>query len=328
MSLSEFQIIQRYFDRHLCEREDVQLGIGDDAALVSLAAGEQLAIAVDALVAGRHFPEDTAAEAIGHKALAVNLSDMAAMGAEPAWLTLALALPQADEAFVEGFARGLFSLAGRYGVQLIGGDTVRGPLTVCVQIHGLVPQGQALRRAGAQPGDRIYVTGRLGDAGAGLLLRQGRLRCNDEPSRQWLIQRLEYPEPRVFAGLQLRGIASAAIDISDGLLADLGHILEASGVGARIDAARLPISEALLSCVPDAVQREQFALGAGDDYELCFTVPPAMEASLRERAATWACGITCIGTVESTAGLRLSGLVCGKPSLQHGFDHFAAGDTA
>ncbi|HEY0635605.1 MAG TPA: thiamine-phosphate kinase [Gammaproteobacteria bacterium] len=319
MPLSEFQLIEKYFARQRIRRGDVALGIGDDAALLRVLPGMELVVAIDAMVEGRHFPAGTDPFAIGHKALAVNLSDMAAMGAEPAWATLAISLPTADEAFVAQFTDGLFSLAHRYGVELVGGDTVRGPLMVVVQMHGLVPAGKALKRSGAFPGDAIYVTGTLGDAGAAL-----QKIMNKEPCSDALRQRLERPEPRVKEGMALREIASSAIDISDGLVADLGHILSASGFGATLEVEALPLSSLLCDVVADPVKRWELALASGDDYELCFTVSPHREATLLNMAQSWPCGVTRIGTIDSTAGLRLQ---CrdGSPfSLEaHGFDHFA-----
>lgn len=320
MSLSEFSLIERYFTSRT-HRQDVILGVGDDAALLQLPPGMQLAVSVDTLVAGRHFPEETAAEAIGHKALAVNLSDMAAMGADPAWVTLALTLPESDSAFVEDFARGFFALARRYGVELVGGDTVRGPLSLTVQIQGQVPAGKALLRSGARPGDYLYVSGTLGDAGAGLRLKQGGS-CH-APEAEALVRRLDYPTPRVAEGRSLRGIASAAIDISDGLLADLGHILERSGCGAEIELEALPQSEALRRCITDDHERLKLALGAGDDYELCFTVPPSQRSAIMELSSSWSCGLSCIGRINDGAGITLSGE--GSDSLQGrvaGYDHF------
>lgn len=321
MSLGEFSIIERYFtSRH--RRNDVLLGVGDDAALLQVPAGMQLAVSVDTLVAGRHFPLDTAAGAIGHKALAVNLSDMAAMGAEPAWATLALTLPEPDPTFIEDFADGFFRLAQAHGVELVGGDTVRGPLSLTVQIHGLVPEGEALLRSGAQPGDYLYVTGHLGDAGAGLRLRQGG-GCRDSDAAAALVARLDYPTPRVSEGLALRGIASAAIDISDGLLADLGHILERSGCGAELELDAIPLSEALRSCVSAEEERLRLALGAGDDYELCFAVPPQRRGDLELATREWCCKPSCIGRITAGKGIRLAGE--GSEALQGlmaGYDHF------
>ncbi|HEY0722181.1 MAG TPA: thiamine-phosphate kinase [Gammaproteobacteria bacterium] len=319
MSLSEFQLIEKYFARQRIRRGDVALGIGDDAALLRVLPGMELAVAIDAMVEGRHFPAGTDPFAIGHKALAVNLSDMAAMGAEPAWATLAISLPTADEAFVAQFTDGLFSLAYRYGVELVGGDTVRGPLMVVVQMHGLVPAGKALKRSGAFPGDAIYVTGTLGDAGAALQQILKGESCN-----AMLRSRLDRPEPRVKEGMALREIASSAIDISDGLVADLGHILAASGFGATLDVEALPLSAELLDTVADREQAWPLALASGDDYELCFTVSPHREATLHALASEWSCGITRIGIIDSKAGLRLlRGDGTPFPLAVRGFDHFA-----
>lgn len=317
MPLSEFSLIARYFSRH-GNREDVVLGVGDDAALLEIPPGMQLAVSVDVMVAGRHFPPNTPPEAIGHKALAVNLSDMAAMGAEPAWATLALTLPEPDTDFLDGFANGFYRLAEQHHVALVGGDTVRGPLQLAVQIQGLVPRGKALTRSGARPGDHLFVTGTLGDAGAGLALVQRRLDCPDGDA---LRRRLDYPTPRVAAGLALRDIASAAIDISDGLLADLGHILEASGAGAELDLDAIPLSAALRRCVPDNGEQLRLALTAGDDYELCFTVPASKLALVEQAAIGWDFPVTCIGRITADPGI----LFCNgepPPDLTTGFDHF------
>lgn len=321
MSLSEFSIIERFFTRP-SRRGDVALGVGDDAALLQVPHGMQLAVSVDTLIAGRHFPVDTNPEAIGYKSLAVNLSDMAAMGAKPAWVTLSLALPESNEAFIEGFAKGFFAMAQEYDVELVGGDTVRGPLTCTVQINGFVPPDAALLRSGAQPGDHIYVTGKLGDAGAGLQLKQGGS-CKNEVAAASLIRRLEYPQPRVIEGISLRGIASSAIDISDGLLADLGHILDSSGCGATLQLDTIPRSTALLNCIGDDVESLRLALGAGDDYELCFTVPAEKVADLERVSANWSCGVSRIGEIVENYGI----VITGKHAEQirntvSGFDHF------
>jgi thiamine-monophosphate kinase len=321
MSLSEFSIIERYFTRP-SRRGDVILGVGDDAALMQVPQGMQLAMSVDTLIAGHHFPLDTSATAIGYKALAVNLSDMAAMGAKPAWVTLSLALPESDEAFIEGFVKGFFALAQDYEVELVGGDTVRGPKAFTVQINGFIPTGQALLRSGAQVGDLVFVTGSLGDAGAGLQLKQGSF-YKDEVAAASLIRRLEYPQPRVAEGGSLRGIASSAIDISDGLLADLGHILESSGCGATLQLDAIPRSTALQICIGDEVESLRLALGAGDDYELCFTVPLHKMAELERVSAGWECDLTRIGEIVEGAGIKLTGthaeLLRGSEA---GFDHF------
>ncbi len=321
MSLNEFSIIERFFTRP-SRRGDVALGVGDDAALLQVPHGMQLAMSVDTLIAGRHFPLETDPEAIGYKSLAVNLSDMAAMGAKPAWVTLSLALPESDEAFIEGFAKGFFALAQEYDVELVGGDTVRGPLTCTVQVNGFVPSGEALLRSGAQPGDHIYVTGNLGDAGAGLQLKLGGS-CKDEVAAASLIRRLEYPQPRVIEGISLRGIASSAIDISDGLLADLSHILDSSGCGATLQLGTLPRSTTLLNCIGDDVESLRLALSAGDDYELCFTVPQEKVDELERVTANWSCGVSRVGEIVSESGIALTGT---NAELVHqnvsGFDHF------
>ena len=272
MTVSEFTLIQRYFETQTQVRGDVILGIGDDCALLKVPSDASLAVSLDMLVAGVHFFADADPEGIGHKALAVNLSDLAAMGASPAWITLALSLPKADAAWLEGFCRGLFALATRFQVQLIGGDTSRGPLTISIQAHGFVPQGKALRRSGARPGDRVYVTGTLGDAALALASTRGQVTIPGA-YQAYLQARLERPTPRILQGLGLRGLASAAIDISDGLAQDLGHILERSGVGARLNVDRVPRSGALNDCL-DAAAALPLALTGGDDYELCFTAAP------------------------------------------------------
>ncbi len=322
--MNEFELIRKYFACQPLARPDVVLGIGDDAAVLEIPAGQQLVVSTDMLVAGVHFPENTAPEAIGHKALAVNLSDLAAMGATPAWFTLNLSLPQADPVWLEGFSRGLFALAATYNAQLVGGDTAHGPLTIGVQICGLVPSGQALTRAGARPGDRVYVTGTLGDAALGLLCAQGRLEL-PEAQRARVLERLNRPLPRVAAGERLRGLASACIDISDGVSADLDHILEASGVGARIELRRLPVSPAYAGAF--ATLGWAPALAHGDDYELCFTIPAAREPAFRRVSVNL--GVTCsyIGDVETERGLRIvdeSGADYRPPTA--GYDHFRANE--
>lgn len=301
MPISEFDLIARYFTRQDVRRADVALGIGDDCALLRVPNGMELAVTTDTLVRGVHFPDDTLPEALGHKALAVNLSDLAAMGAEPAWATLALTLPEADERWLEAFARGLLGVAERFKVQLVGGDTTQGPLSVTLQVFGFVPEGLALRRDAARPGDLIYVTGTLGDAGLGLGILQGRL-PGSPPKVDYLVERLERPLPRVEAGLGLRGIARAAIDVSDGLLADLGHMLKASGVGATVQVERLPLSAAFRAV---AGEDWNVALSSGDDYELCFTAPPDRRDEVEAVARETGVPCACIGVIEQAPGLRL-----------------------
>lgn len=317
--MGEFDLITKYFAAEKSHRDDVVVGIGDDGAVLCCPPGMQLVVAIDTLVEGIHFPVDTAPEDVGFKSLAVNLSDMAAMGAEPAWATLALTLPRPDESWVAGFSRGFFRLAQTHGVALVGGDTTRGPLTVSVQAHGWVPTGQALHRSGAHPGDLIYVSGTLGEAGLGLAHRQSRctLPLNSLSGEATCITRLNRPEPRVALGRALRSLASAAIDISDGLSADLGHLLEQSKVGARLDVSALPQSEFyryVIAESPNCFGESPvsglpapafFALTAGDDYELCFTVAPARVAALESALADVGCIVTCIGIIEAAPDLRL-----------------------
>ena len=277
--MGEFDLIARIRAR-AASRGDVVLGIGDDAALLQPPAGMQLAVAMDTLNAGVHFPPETAPADIGWKALAVNLSDLAAMGAMPAWCALSLSLPDADAAFVDGFLDGFLALAAQHDVALIGGDTTRGPLSVCVTAHGFVEPGMALRRDGARVGDDVWVSGTPGDAAGAL--SQWKAGVDGAAS---LRARLDRPMPRVALGRALRGVATACIDVSDGLLADLGHVCAGSGVGARIDVDALPASEALRGAFDGDARRALQAAG-GDDYELCFTAPvEAREAVLRASAS-------------------------------------------
>ncbi|RCS29138.1 thiamine-phosphate kinase [Rhodanobacter denitrificans] len=321
----EFDLIE-LIRRHAAQaRDDVRIGIGDDAAVLAVPAGQELAVAIDTLVEGVHFPRGTAAADIGWKALAVNLSDLAAMGASPAWALLALTMPSADTAFVEGFAEGFARLAQPQRLALVGGDTTRGPLTISVAVHGFVPPGQALTRAGARAGDAVLVTGTLGDAAAGLHAVQHPPRDDDNRAglRAFLSERLNRPTPRLAAGAALRGQATACIDISDGLIADLGHICTASGVGAEIEAAWLPRSSALLELY-DETTALHFALSGGDDYELCFTAPAARVAELQAGLARLGCGATKIGRIVEGECVRVraadgSWLATDRP----GWEHFA-----
>lgn len=321
MSVSEFDIITRYFQRPKPTRDDVLLGIGDDAALLQVPAGKQLVVAVDTLVAGRHFPEQTAAADIGYKALAVNLSDLAAMGATPAWATLSLTLPAVDATWLQAFADGFFMLADEYSVALVGGDTTRGPLSVTVQVHGFVEPGKALQRDTARPGDVVYVSGIPGEAACAL-----QQMLAGETPEDILLQRLNRPQPRVVLGQDLAGLASAAIDISDGLLADLGHLLTASGCGATLWPDRLPRSPAL-QAIP-IEQALSCQLDGGDDYELCFTLPEDKREALAAVQAQHAVTLHEIGKLEARAGLR-----CvyddGRSETPevHGYDHFRDSET-
>ena len=318
----EFDLIQRIRQR-AGTRDDVVLGIGDDAALLQPPVGRQLVVAMDALNAGVHFPVDTAPADIGWKALAVNLSDLAAMGAEPAWCTLSLSLPEPDAAWLDAFLDGFLDLADRHRVSLVGGDTTRGPLSVCVTAHGFVEPGRALRRDGARIGDDVWVTGTLGDAAAALsrlLASQGPVAEGE--SLAALRSRLDRPAPRVAVGLALAGIAHAAIDVSDGLLADLGHVAGASGVGACIEVDRLPASDALRLQYGQH-ERRAFQAAGGDDYELCFTAPQARREAVARVARATATSVTRIGTVLASGGVRAMDADGGdwRPA-RAGFDHF------
>lgn len=320
MALSEFQLIREFFAAEMSPDASVKLGIGDDGAVLAAPAGE-LVMSLDTLVAGVHFPENTDPADIGHKALAVNLSDLAAMGAQPAWFMLGLTLPRVDEAWLRGFCQGMFQLAKHYQLSLIGGDTTRGPLNIGVQISGVVPPGQALLRSGAQVGDDVYVTGRIGLAAAGLQIVQQRLTLADAELRDLCVQRLNRPLPRVEAGLALRGMATAAIDVSDGLAADLGHIMSASGVGALLELETLPVAE-LHAAIGETAY--DLALSGGDDYELCFTAAPAQRAALNELFSQLDCDCHRIGCIEAAPGLRISKAGVVQAFQPQGYQHFVS----
>ncbi len=300
MSDNEFQIIQRFFNRQVYQHYGVVLGIGDDAAILQVPAGQQLLVSMDTLVEGVHFRDTDAAMDIGYKSLAVNLSDMAAMGAIPAWITLSLAMPEADEDWLKKFSIGFFSLAHEHKVQLIGGDTTRGPLCITVQIHGFVPAKKALLRSGAKVGDHILVTGTLGDAALALELPDS---ARKEPENLPLFEALLRPVPRVQHGLALRGLANSAIDISDGLIADLEHVVNASGVSAHIETSQLPLSDALLRH-HQAPQARQYALAGGDDYELCMTVPDQHLQEVLALNKKFDVGMTVIGNIREGSGVH------------------------
>ncbi len=305
LALSEFDVIRQYLNRPIASRSDVSLGIGDDGALLQCRAGCELVVTMDTLVSGVHFPTDTQAAHIGHKALAVNLSDLAAMGAEPAWVTLSLTMPEISTQWLTDFCSGFFGLADVYGVQLVGGDMSQGPLSITVQAHGFVPQGLALRRDGAKVGDRVFVSGVIGEAGLGLQIAKNLLQMDDLPTREHLLARLNTPQPRLELGLALRSMAHAAIDVSDGLAADLGHILAASQVGATLSLETLPVA-ACFQAIQTSVGGWQQPLNAGDDYELCFTVAETQVTALHRAKSELECSITQIGVIESQPGLRFS----------------------
>lgn len=318
--LSEFALIARYFDRPQACDGMLRLGVGDDCALLSPPAGQTLAVSSDMLVEGRHFFAGADPEKLGHKALAVNLSDLAAMSARPMAFTLALALPSADEDWLAGFARGLFALADAEGIRLIGGDTTRGPLNICITVMGSVPEDQALRRDAARAGDDLWVSGKLGDARLALEALQGKIAL----PASWLAmaeERLHRPTPRCALGLALRGIANAAIDVSDGLLGDLGHILSRSQLGAVIDAASLPTGPVLAQQAAET--QTDYALNGGDDYELCFTAPPANRDAVLSAAASTSTTVTRIGTLIPGSGVQVLDAAGKDMSLtSRSFDHF------
>jgi thiamine-monophosphate kinase len=322
--ISEFDLIKQYFTR---SRRDVSgrtvLGVGDDCALLAPTPGLQLAVSSDMLVEGRHFLAGTDPDDLGHKSLAVNLSDLAAMGAAPLGFTLALALPAADPAWLDGFSRGLFALADGHGCELVGGDTTKGPLNICITIFGELAPGTALRRDAARVGDDIWISGTLGDARLALADSLGELAL-DEADRRLAAPRLHAPTPRVALGRLLAGgrLAHAALDISDGLVGDLGHILAASKVGAVLDLDALPAGPALMRQSREL--RRRFAAAGGDDYELCFTAPAANREAVLAAGERSGTAVTRVGRIEAEAGLRFIDAGGAPLSLQlHGWDHFA-----
>jgi thiamine-monophosphate kinase len=302
MALTETSLIERYFRGGGAQRADVRLGIGDDAAILQVPQGAELIATTDTLVAGVHFPPHSPPASIGHRALAVNLSDLAAMGARPAWALLALTLPEVEEPWLEEFAAGLSALAREHRVALVGGDTTRGPLCITVQLLGLAPAGTALRRSGAHPGDALFVSGCPGDAAAGLALEQERLAA-PAPARAYLRERFLFPSPRVALGEALRVHASACIDVSDGLLGDAGKLAAASTVAVELNFEALPVSEPLRAALGDE-QARTLALRGGDDYELCFAVPAAGLDALRAQLPPERWGYTRIGTLRAGSGAR------------------------
>ena len=323
--VGEFELIGRHFTRPgraaPPDGSRVVLGIGDDCALLRVQPGMQLAVSCDMLVEGRHFLSTVAPERLGHKALAVNLSDLAACGAEPLAFTLALALPRGDEVFVAALALGLFALADAHGIELVGGDTTAGPLNLCITVFGQVPAGQALLRSGAQVGDELWVSGTLGDARLALEVFRGHVNLGGEAFER-VRRAMECPQPRVALGLALRGVASSAIDLSDGLVGDLGHVLQRSGVAARVDVDALPRS-ADLAALPLALQHECLLAG-GDDYELLFTAAPARDAEVLAAARQAGVAVTRCGLITAGAGLSVVDGAGRELKLAlRGFDHFA-----
>ncbi len=317
----EFELIGRYFER---QARQAVLGVGDDAALVRVSADCDLAISTDMLLEGRHFLPGAEPRALGHKTLAVNLSDMAAMGARPRWATLAIALPSDDEAWLGAFTQGLFALADREGVELIGGDTTRGPLTLALTIFGEVARGKALLRSGARPGDDIWVSGELGGGALGLAYLQGRVSLAPDDARE-ACKRLDEPEARVALGERLIGIAHSAIDVSDGFAADLGHILERSKVGASVRYDALP-RPAAFARVRRADLERRCVLAGGDDYELVFTAAREDRAQVAALGGELDLRLSCVGAIEpGSAGLRVLDLEGHPVECPAGFDHFRRG---
>ena len=320
MSANEFELINNYFKTIPIHRRDVHVGIGDDAAVTSVPPGSKLVTTVDTLVSGIHFDDKVSPEDLAHKAVAVNLSDLAAMGAEPAWITLSLTIPEINHDWLTAFSQAIQKQCRYFDVQLIGGDTCRGRISVTIQAMGLVPDELAIKRNSAQPGDLIYVTGTLGDAGAGLKLNQSDL-TEFSASEAFLLERLHKPTPRMEAGINLRQFASAAIDISDGLVQDLQHILDASQVGAHINMKKIPLSEQNLAVFGEK-QAQSFALTAGDDYELCFTVNPDLREKLERAFVTANTAITQIGHITASKGLQVKNEDQLVEFENRGYDHF------
>jgi len=321
MPLSEFALIDRYFRKAGAMRSDVHVGVGDDAALLQSPSGSDLVAAMDTLVEGVHFPHGSPPASIGHRVLAVNLSDLAAMGAQPAWALLALTLPKIDEHWLEEFTAGLAALARAYDVALVGGDTTSGPLSVTVQILGHVAKSTALLRSRGRAGDRVFVSGTPGDAAAGLAIEQARLPASCDPDG-YLRKRFLYPSPRLALGECLRGYATACIDVSDGLLGDAGKLAHASGCGVDIAFSDVPVSEELVNAVGERRARE-LALTGGDDYELCFTVPPAEVDRLRHNLPPERWGYCCIGTLRESPGAAVTDHGNVIEFSHSGYDHFA-----
>nr|WP_028113866.1 MULTISPECIES: thiamine-phosphate kinase [Ferrimonas] len=323
MAISEFELIERYF-RQGCQRgnqrKDVLFGIGDDAAILRAPDNNQLVVTTDTLVEGIHFLKQIEPAVLAYKSVAVNLSDLAAMGADPAWLTLALTLPESNEPWLAEFAAGLNQICEYYGIALVGGDTTRGPLTITLTAMGHVPAGQGIYRHGASPGDWIFVTGNLGDSAAGLKILHGDLTASDD-HREFLVTRHLRPTPRILAGRSLRGIASACMDISDGLAGDLRHIVKASEVSAHVEITDVPLSSALVETL-GLEQAQRVAIAGGEDYELLFTVPEAKKGALMTALGEAGVNHTCIGQIRAGEGIHYyrNGEV--ESDAPTGFQHF------
>ncbi|MGX1925695.1 thiamine-phosphate kinase [Vibrio sp. NH-7] len=317
----EFNLIEKYFVGRQKQRNDVLLAAGDDCALVQVPQGLSVAISTDTLVAGTHFLADADPALVAHKALASNISDLAAMGATPAWVSFALTMPEPDEVWLAPFCESFFSLADYFGIQLIGGDTTKGPLSLTLTVQGLVNPEKALRRNGARVGDRIYVTGNLGDSKAGLDVILS-AQQEDKPYESELEQRHYLSSPRVLVGQSLLGLASSAIDISDGLISDLKHILKRSNVGASIDVSTLPVSNELVQFLGSAEQAQQYALSSGEEYELCFTVPEQNLGAIESALAHCGTQITCIGQIRPEGMFEIHSQGKALDWTLSGYDHF------
>ena len=320
--MKEFELIKQFFTKQAVKRKDVLLGIGDDCAVVSSADKQNLVVTTDTLVAGVHFSLDTSPRAIGHKAVAVNLSDIAAMGAKPSWISLAITLPDVNDEWLSEFGAGVFELCEFYNVQLIGGDTTQGPLSITITAQGFTPEGDYLSRAGAKPGDWLYVTGDLGDAALALQhLKENIL--TEQDTIDHVQRKLDFPRPRVLAGQALREYASAAIDISDGLLADLGHLCQASNVGANVVLDAIPLSDAMKKSLlfDDAID---LALNGGDDYELLFTVSEDKKVGLETALSHTSVVITCIGQINASQTISTTLNNKPVPIKNSCFEHFSS----
>ena len=320
--MKEFELIKHFFTKQAVKRKDVLLGIGDDCAVVSTTKNQDVVITTDTLVAGVHFPLGTSPKAIGHKAVAVNLSDIAAMGAKPSWISLAITLPEVDDDWLNEFCIGVFELCEYYNVQLIGGDTTQGPLSITITAQGVTPEGKYLSRSGANPGDWLYVTGEVGDAALALHHIKEQLLINSDLVEK-VQARLDFPTPRVLAGQALREYASAAIDISDGLLADLGHICQASNVGANVVLDTVPLSEAMKKSqlFDEAIN---FALTGGDDYELLFTVSEDNKVGMETALSHAGVKISCIGQINASQTISTTLNDNPVPINSSGFEHFSS----
>jgi thiamine-monophosphate kinase len=319
--MKEFELIKHFFTKQAVKRKDVKLGIGDDCAVLAPIENQNIVVTTDTLVAGVHFPHQTDARAIGHKAVAVNLSDIAAMGAKPSWLSLAITLPEVNEAWINSFCEGVFELCDFYNVELIGGDTTQGPLSITITAQGITPQDSYLKRSGAKAGDWLYVTGELGDAALALQHITGKVDIEAQ-SFSLIRTKLDYPKPRVLAGQMLREYASSAIDLSDGLIADLGHICQASNVGANLILDALPLSTIMRDSLlnDDAIK---LALSGGDDYELLFTVSEDNKVGMETAMSHAGTPVTCIGQLNASHTITTT--LNNKPISINtdGFEHFA-----